>query len=275
MLPRWIEYYGKQVGVDNLLVLDDNSSDKSTEDLRCSVIKLPEHPWKQSWGISRVGLGNRIAEGFLTFYDVVIFTDVDEFLVPDPAKYSGLVDYLAANPEPDVVAPLGVNVLHNPAVESELNDTEPILRQRTFVKFAPGMCKPLIKRASVNWSTAFHGVTVPFSIDPDLLLIHLKYYDLPSLAGVATHRHQVFLAEERGNKLSAWALDADELSDRMLRWVTVPEGQQVAELDPAAVDFSDVVRLSKKGIYRAFGPHLEEMDKNPLFRLPDRYRSAF
>jgi len=274
MLPRWIEYYGKQVGVDNLLVLDDNSSDNSTEGLPCSVIKLPEHPWKQAWGVARVGLGNRIAEGFLTFYDVVIFTDVDEFLVPDPEKYSGLVDYLAANPDPDLIAPLGINVLHNPAVEPELNDTEPILRQRTFVKFAPGMCKPLIKRASVNWATAFHGANVPFTIDPDLLLIHLKYYDLPSMGEVASHRHQVHLADERGNKLSAWALDADELSNRVLRWVTVPDGQQVADLDPATVDLSEVVQLRKKGIYKAFAPHLEEMDKNPLLRLPDRYRSA-
>lgn len=274
MLPKWVSYYGQQVGVDHLLVLDDNSNDDSTAGLPCPVIKLPEHPWKQQWGIARVGLANRIAEGLLSFYDAIIFTDVDEFLVPDPAKYDGLVDYIAANPDPDVLAPLGMNVIHKADVEPDLDADLPTLQQRTYVKFAPGMCKPLIKRSTANWSTAFHGSTVPFTIDPDLLLIHLKYYNLPSLAAVATHRHQMHEEEDRGNPLSAWALDADELTSRMRTWSTVPEGQTVAELDPAAVDFSGVVRLSKKGIYRAWGPHLPEMDKNPLLRLPERYRSA-
>jgi hypothetical protein len=137
------------------------------------------------------------------------------------------------------------------------------------------MSKPLLKRANANWSSAFHGISIPFDIDPELLLIHLKYFDLPSLAGVAEARHQVHLEEGRGHDLSAWALDAQELSDRVRSWVSVPEGKSVPELEPKSLDTRKVVKLNKRGIYRATGPQLAEMDKNELMRLPERYLSAF
>ena len=41
MLPRWVQYYGDQLGQDNLVVLDDNSVDGSTEHLPCTVLRLP------------------------------------------------------------------------------------------------------------------------------------------------------------------------------------------------------------------------------------------
>ena len=33
MLPRWVAHYGSHVGVENLVVVDDNTSDGSTDDL--------------------------------------------------------------------------------------------------------------------------------------------------------------------------------------------------------------------------------------------------
>src|SRR5262245_57139984 len=49
MLPRWLDYYGRQVGSENLLVLDDNSVDGSTKDLPCTVYQLPPAPWRMEW----------------------------------------------------------------------------------------------------------------------------------------------------------------------------------------------------------------------------------
>ena len=41
MLPLWTRHYGAQLGVENLYVIDDNSSDGSTDDLPCDLLRLP------------------------------------------------------------------------------------------------------------------------------------------------------------------------------------------------------------------------------------------
>ena len=46
MLPRWVAHYGSECGTDHLYVIDDSSTDGSTDDLPCSVIRIP------SWGTS-------------------------------------------------------------------------------------------------------------------------------------------------------------------------------------------------------------------------------
>lgn len=47
MLSRWVDYYGREVGLGNLVVLDDNSVDGSTTGLACPVYRLPPPPWKK------------------------------------------------------------------------------------------------------------------------------------------------------------------------------------------------------------------------------------
>ncbi len=41
MLPLWVRYYGGQLGLENLYVVDDNSEDGSTDDLPCDVLHIP------------------------------------------------------------------------------------------------------------------------------------------------------------------------------------------------------------------------------------------
>ena len=41
MLPRWIAHYAAQVGMESLVVIDDNSTDGSTDDLPCTVVRIP------------------------------------------------------------------------------------------------------------------------------------------------------------------------------------------------------------------------------------------
>jgi hypothetical protein len=150
MLPRWIAYYGGQLGLDNLLVVDDNSVDGSTRQLPCTTIHLPPAPWRDAWGAARIKLANRFAGAMLCFFDVVIFTDVDEFLVRDPARHDGLLAYLAARADQDVIAPVGVNLLHHEAVEPPLDPARPVLSQRRLVNFTPDLCTPVVKRIPAN-----------------------------------------------------------------------------------------------------------------------------
>ena len=274
MLPRWIDYYGRQVGVDNLIVLDDNSDDGSTDGLACTRLRLPPGPWKSPWPPTRLALVNGMSRGLLACYDVVVFTDVDEFLVPDPARHAGLVDYLGSKRRQDVIAPLALNVVHKPDLEPALDPEQPVLAQRRFAKFVPGMCKPLLKRIPANWTAAFHGIANPFEIHRDLLMLHLKYCDLPSLMKGSEHRH-AWHQEGRGHRNSAWTLESLELKSRLLSWVQTPDEQEVREFDPKEPDLTNIVHVKKNGFFRSQGPQLEAMEQNPLRQLPERIRAVF
>jgi hypothetical protein len=275
MLPRWIAYYGGQVGVENLLVLDDNTTDGSTKDLPCSVYRLPPAPWRWEWAVGRIRLVNGIANGLLACYDFVVFTDVDEFLVPDPAKYDGLRDYLSAHIDQKVIAPIALNVLHKPDKEPDLDPARPVLGQRNHVKFVPGMCKPLLKRIPAPWRPAFHGINAPYEIDRDLLMLHLKYYDVTALRRVAAHRHMLHEEEDRGSASSAWAMGSDELTSQLLSWVETSPLQRVPELKPADLDLEGIVNQKPAGFYRSDGTQMSAMQNNPLLRLPERFTDAF
>lgn len=272
MLPRWLGYYGEQCGFGNLLVLDDSSDDGSTDDLPCPRLRVPPGPWKAPWAPTRLALVNGVSRGLLACYDTVIFTDADEFLVPDPARYDGLVDYLASNREQEVIAPLALNVLHKPDLEPALRSDQPLLRQRRCVKFIPGLCKPLVKRVAANWSGAFHAINARYEIDRRLLMLHLKYCDIETLTKRSEDRHAVH-QEGRGHSSSAWALESRELLSRLMSWVATPYGHEVAEFDPAEPDLTGVVHAKKSGFFRSQGQQLTAMDQNPL-RQPAPARPA-
>lgn len=275
MLPRWVDYYGRQLGLDNLFVFDDNSTDGSTDGLPCSVQRLPPQPWREPWGKARHQLVNGLARGCLAVYDVVVATDVDEFVVPDPARYDGLLDYFARNAHRPVMASMGLNVLHAPSVEKPLDPSQPVLSQRSFVKFAPVMCKPSAKRIPAAWMLGFHGIEAPFEIDRDLWLLHLKFHDLDALRLVARERHELHVTAGVGDKGSAWALDAEQLVTRQLRWVEGASGRRTPEFVSSEPDLSRVVAKRAGKNYRSMGAQLAAMKRSPLRRLPERFRGVF
>ncbi len=266
MLPLWLDYYGRELGHDNLFVLDDNSTDGSTDDLPCSVLRLPPAPWKRKWSKARRGIINGLARGLLEVYDTVIFVDADEFLLPDPAKYDGLADYLSRGPDQEVIAGVGVDLLHDAAHEPPIDLSSRVLTQRSLVKIEPGMCKPAVKRVPEPWLAGGHGIRADFRVDPDLLLLHLKYYDEGHLRRVAERRHLAHVNQGRGSQSSAWVLDSDALVARLRTWVAEP----AVELDTHSRVLPEPEWVSGKEAYRMFGG-LETMDDSELLRLPKRF----
>jgi Glycosyl transferase family 2 len=276
MLPRWIDYYGRQLGVQNLLVLDDNSVDGSTDDLPCMLYRLPPEPWKRRWAPTRARLANGLARGLLACNDVVIFTDADEFLVPDPDKYSGLLDYLAHRSEVPVIAPLAFEVMHNARVEPAFDPARPLLEQRRFVKFAPAMCKPLLKRVSAAWEPAFHAIHAPFEVDPELFMLHLKYYDETALSRVAEHRYRIRESEGRGSPRSFWSKSPDKLMSLLSTW-TSPDHEDgtVEVLDVGQLNYRNLISEKSDGTWRSDANQVTGLSKYPLRELPERFRGAF
>jgi hypothetical protein len=273
MLPRWIDHYGRSLGFAQLLIVDDGSTDGSTDSLPCSVIRVsPTTSWKPNWKRGRRRLVNSLAQAMLACYDTVIFTDVDEFLVPDPVRYSGLLDFLQRNGD-DVIAPVAVNVLHDERSEPPLEPARPVLQQRSLVKFAPNMCKPSIKRVDAEWSPGFHGINARFRIRPDLLMLHLKYADAEQLRRSAAVRHALFKDSERGSKASAWSRETNELTTLLRSWTRTAGTSPPLEFDPYDLDAAKLVRRQgHTRQFRAIGSQLNAMSKQPLRTVPDRYR---
>ncbi|MGZ5400906.1 MAG: glycosyltransferase family 2 protein [Nocardioides sp.] len=270
MLPRWIAHYGRECGLANLFVIDDNTTDGSTDGLPCSVIRIP------SWGdkhfeTTRMRLVSNIAAGLLEAYDVVLFADADEFLVADPKRHDGLLDLVSKRSNVDVLGAQGLNVVHNPAREGALDPERPVLGQRQWAKFIPLMCKPSIKRVAAPWVAASHGTTVPFEIDQDLYMFHLKFAEREHLRATGDHRKALAEGEGRAAE-TAWQFAGDDLVDLL--------DEVVRDVDPAAVEpykprkkvLGDIVRQGDNGNYRAHGRRqFHAMRGQPMVQVPERF----
>jgi hypothetical protein len=274
MLQRWIRHYGGQTGgTQHLLVLDDNSSDGSTTDLPCPVVRIPELNG-QPFNPVRMKLASGFAAGLLAVYDFVVYVDVDEFLVADPDKYADLREFLAARPDSTIIAPMGLNVVHHTEVEPDLDPDQPVLGQRRFAKFVPIMCKPAVKQIPAAWFPTPHEARARFVVDPELYLFHLKFSDRQSLAKTAALRYAMFEADGRGQG-SSWSRDADDWDRQLREFVAGAAPDLVPEFDPASIDLASVVHADrKKGTWRAAARgqgQVQAMLRSPLYRIPDRF----
>lgn len=231
-------------------MIDDNSSDGSPDNLPCNVLRIPPSPWKSNWGQMRANFVNALSRGLFARFDVVIFTDADEFLVPDPRHFDGLLDLVSAKSDQEVIAPVAVNVLHNPNAEPAFDHTRPILAQRRSVKWASAMCKPLTKRTPAPWNQGSHGIQAPFPIDPELYLLHMTFYDLEELSDVADRRGELHLNEGRGSIHRSWSLGSQEIKRQLFEWVE-SAGDAVPEFSPANYDVAGVIHEEANGFFRS------------------------
>ncbi len=195
-LPRWRAWYGAAFGEANLFVVDQSSTDGSTFDLGvCNRICVPRRPLDE---VARADFMSRLHGMLLHHYDVVILTDCDELLVPDPAKYSGLADFVERM-SGDHVTAVGLNLIQILTEEAPLDSQRPLLGQRSVVGFTPWMCKTLISRVPTRWLPGFHACDLPTAFDPDLFLFHTKLADFDA----ALRRHRI-------NQQTQWSDQAIE-----------------------------------------------------------------
>jgi hypothetical protein len=177
MLPLWLQYHERHFAGRDLYVLDHDSTDGCAEQLagRCHVIPVHrstsfDHRWLRA-----------TVEAFQSFllqsYATVLFTEVDEFVVPDPRHYSGLADYIARMAAPAVRC-VGFEVVQQPD-EPPLDFDEPILRQRSSWHASSDYGKRVLSRIPLAWSEGFHHeYNAPDDPpDPALMLIHLHRVD--------------------------------------------------------------------------------------------------
>src|SRR5437667_4445007 len=108
-LPIWINYYRRAAPNAVLLVIDHSSNDGSTDNLQdVTKILLPRGEMEE---VNRTFLVNSFQNGLLRYYDVVIYTDCDELLVPNP-KYSASLAAHLKQRKYSYASPIGINIIH-------------------------------------------------------------------------------------------------------------------------------------------------------------------
>ncbi|MEQ6903553.1 glycosyltransferase family 2 protein [Nocardioides sp. YIM 152588] len=270
MIRRWAEHYAAQLGAENVFVVDDHSTDGSTDDLPATVLRLP-YLDKFGFEQSRLGILNNLASAFLFAYDAVLSADADEFVVADPVRHAGLREFVATTAGRDVVGVLGYNVVQDLANEKPLDFDRPLLSQRSYAKFMPLMCKPMLKWAAVPWARASHGVRAPYEIDTDLFMFHFKFADLDLLAARAGHRNALNETENRA-AASSWSRSADVMVDLMKtvdQQIATPSEQQFR---PRQRQVDRIVQ-PKGPNWKAVGPgQVQAMETADVLRIPPRFR---
>lgn len=264
-LPLWIAYYSKALGIDNLYVIDDGSDDGSTSLSGVNVIRIPKVPFNDE---RRARFAGEFHRSLLNYYDSVIFVDADEFLVPDPDKYSSLLDYCGSFGGAAATA-VGLNVYQVIDEERPIDFSRPIFEQRRHARFISSMCKTAISREAIKWGAGFHSSSPKPAIDDGLYLMHLKYVDMDrSLRRQRVTRELTWDEMALKKNYGGHQRQSDE-------WVSkhFDVNACVPGSGPEAFSFASLIEEVEAG--RAVHPNgiesLMPNVKGPIVRIPDRF----
>ena len=179
-LNRSIEYYGKQLGEENLYIYLDGE-DQPTPQLAktCHVFhqaRVAEHVVKAEK--RRLNFLSEVAANLFNQYDIVIGVDADEFLVVDPKCGKNLVEYLSTVSCKSSLSGLGMDVGQHLQLEKTLDANLPFLAQRGYAYLSSRYTKPSVICKPLNWGSGFHRIKGHnFHIDPNLYLFHFGSVD--------------------------------------------------------------------------------------------------
>lgn len=183
-LRKWIEYYGTQFGTENLYVYLDGADQTLPDDTRganiIAVDRIAGNVARADRG--RINFLSARAAELLGRYDLVVGTDVDEFLVVDPALGESLTSYLSRIEISPSVSGLGIDIGQHLGCETEIDASRPFLEQRRFGFLSSRYTKSSVISRAVSWGSGFHRVrNHNFRIDPNLYLFHFGCIDLKRL----------------------------------------------------------------------------------------------
>lgn len=187
--PIWLDYYSRFFAPEDIYVLDHQSTDGSTD--RGGFVRIPvEHDdYDMLWMRRMVEEHQR---DLFDSYDVVLATDVDEIVAPNP-EIGTLRDYIDRFDE-EFVNCLGYEILHMHETEPSFDPSRPVLEQRSHWFANDGYSKPALSSQPTQWVPGFHQrVDGRFNPDPDLRLIHLHRLDFE----ICRQRHSARSAMSR------------------------------------------------------------------------------
>jgi Glycosyl transferase family 2 len=271
-MPIWTQYYGTQLTPAHCYIIDHGSTDGSTDNLAgFNQIRLPRSPQDNEKRTAFVG---ESVNALLRYYDYVFYTDCDEILVPDPRKFSGIVDY-CDKARPDCITSIGIDLLHKTSEEGPLDPAQPILQQRSYGHYSSAMNKPNLTSTKVTWWPGFHSREVPAKFG-DLFLFHLRYADMTqTLQRLATTREMPWVRENAGQHQRV----SDESMVQMVdRWTKLP----ILESDEWSAErgkLGEYLKAFKESEVKREGSEVYWVDTvtfgSELLKIPEEFKAAF
>lgn len=190
-LQRWIKYYGKEIGTENLYIYLDGEDQNIPKNAgKAHITKFPHTDMSRATGDKyRIGKLSALAQELLKTYDIVIGCDCDEFLIVDPDTNKSLSEYLSDLKINTTVSGLGLDIGQNLNKEKVLNKQEALLAQREYALLSTRYTKPVVINKPVNWGSGFHSIHKHnFHIDKNLYLFHFGAVDMQMLLDKAAAR---------------------------------------------------------------------------------------
>ena len=186
-LRKWVEYYGRELGKENLYIYYDGE-DQTLHDF-CQGTNAFVHPKIGTQVVAAEKgrlrfLSERAAELFANGYDLVIGVDADEYIVVDPKLGLGLREFLSLQDIDVCLSPLGLDFGQKLGMEGDLSFERTFLSQRHYAQIGTRYTKPSIIAQPCRWGSGFHRVKGHnYHIASDLYLLHFGYADRKILEG--------------------------------------------------------------------------------------------
>jgi hypothetical protein len=277
-LPIWINYYARIVPKAQLFILVDGLHRVIPPEAEgCQVIRLPGVAPGPGWDVARWRMISLFTNTLLQRFGVVVFNDVDEILLADPAAGGGLLDHIGRAREVGVISPFAIEMLHRMDLEPDPFDpARPVLAQRRFGRINASYCKPCITARPINWSIGGYYSDCPtLNLDPALFLFHLRFLDHAMLrARQASRQVMMQPGAAKGAEVAGagWLKGAQDMTDFLQSFVDAGP--------PLETDFSfgwQRKRIidswhhdAEAGIWRH-----DRLHNRKTYRLPDRMADQF
>lgn len=180
-LRKWVEYYGCELGKENLYVYYDGE-DQIPGDF-CQGANAYVHPKIGTHVVAAEKgrlrfLSEKAAELFAKGYDLVIGADADEYIVVDPKLGMNLGEFLSQQSIDVCLSPLGLDFGQKLGEEGDLSFDMGFLAQRHYAQIGTRYTKPSVIAKPCRWGSGFHRVKGHnFRIAKGLYLMHFGYSD--------------------------------------------------------------------------------------------------
>lgn len=205
-LKKWVEYYSAQLGKSNLYVYFDGEDQQVPDFCEgvnvCVRQRVPGKVAAADRG--RIDFLSSQARELFKEYDMVIGTDVDEFLVVDPNLGVSLKEFLSSQPERASYSGLGIDVGQHLDKEAEISAESSFLQQRRFARLSTRYSKASVITEPLEWGSGFHRVrNTNFKIVKDLYLFHFGCIDMKRLESKFSDSDKIASGWERHLKKRA------------------------------------------------------------------------
>lgn len=259
-LKKWVEYYGAQLGKDNLYIYFDGMDQTIAPFCVGTNAFLHEKIGNQVI-VAEKGrlkfLSDKAAELLSEGYDLVIGVDADEFIVVDPKRGESLPEYLSNARIGTSLSALGLDFGQKLGEEGDIDGNLPFLNQRHYAQIGTRYTKPSIVAKPCLWGSGFHRIKKHnFHIGKDLYLFHFGYFDKKRL-------EERFSDQDRLSQ--GWGKHMRKRS-RTIRYVTELKARDFDRW----VCFARICQSLFRPPYAWNKPAMFEL--RLVVRIPDRYK---